>query len=1216
MESIKNWYVIVFTLVWGCCLLCSVAEAVAQQRFWHNLPREVRYLPDGEDFVIQNGNRRFNRALYGTNTAFRVEAGDLPEFALYLPGVGGNLQFGLVDESQSKWVINAQSIEARYRPGTMLYRIRDSLLGDAELHVQVLALADGEGMVLKAHVEGTIPRDLRLVSVFGGANGKTFSRGGDIGADPESGFYLHPAYCEGNTYAIAGQVFELSYVHGRRGQQQLWGMFPDQGMLRLGDANALATPAALLGSSSSDTPVLLSDLKLQSATTYYFLVRTGDGGAQPNTDAEIAFREAENARRTLAGRVKIKTPDPFINTLGGALSTAADAIWEDPTFLHGAVAWRMRLNAWRGAYAGDVLGWSDRARRHFESYANSQVTAPETAPVVMDTALHLARHLEEMGTAMFSSGYISRNPNDNSRPHHYDMNLVFFDQVLNHVNWTGDTAFMRKMWPSIKRHLAWEKRNFDMDGDGLYDAYCAIWASDGLQYSGGGVAHTSAYNYRANRIAADVASWFGEDPTPYRQEAEKIHKAVNERLWIPEKGWYAEYQDLLGNQLLHSWPGLWTIYHTIDSEVPDPMMAYQALRYVDNHIPHIPVRANGLADTSLYTLSTTNWQPYTWSVNNVALAEVLHTTIAYWQGNRPEEAYRLWRSNIIESLYLGASPGGFQQLSFYDARRGQLYRDFGDPIGIAARTVVEGLFGIKPNAINKVLTIQPGFPEQWDSASLELPHISFQYDRNGKHEVFEIQPGFGQQMALCLKVNVRGASLIAAKVNGVEAVWHNLSDAIGRPMIVIEADPSETYRVALEWSSETIVEPELPAVIFPNAAFTLDFPGASVDHIDDPQQVLAHTHMEGNAWSGAIKTTGNKTFFVRLSQGEFSWLKPIDLHVIPEVQLLSDREQDGADLHLTIVNHGAEKRLTVLVNEDKGDYQETITIHAQGKVEHLVHRNGVIWGTNTIRIVDETGAVVAQKHIQHWNAIAAAPASYEAVPMDGIFNDRVDQIFKNQYLSPRPTSPTLQLPWQGIGNWCYPLTEAHIDDSGIRELAGEHNEIKLPGGVPIQTTGAAEGANIAFVSKWDNYPDSLAIPLSGKANHVYLLMAGSTNPMQSQLDNAVISIRYNDGSIDRLALRNPENWWPIEQDFYNDGYAFDTGAPHPYRVHLKTGKITREATQYTEIKGFTQRAIDGGAATVLDLPLNPDKELQSLELQALANDVVIGLMGASLQRIE
>jgi hypothetical protein len=41
-------------------------------------------------------------------------------------------------------------------------------------------------------------------------------------------------------------------------------------------------------------------------------------------------------------------------------------------------------------------------------------------------------------------------------------------------------------------------------------------------------------------------------------------------------------------------------------------------------------------------------------------------------------------------------------------------------------------------------------------------------------------------------------------------------------------------------------------------------------------------------------------------------------------------------------------------------------------------------------------------------------------------------------------------------------------------------------------------------------------------------------------------------------------------------------------------------------------AIPGGAATVLDMPLNKDKILKSLELKTEANDVVIGLMSVTL----
>ncbi len=53
--------------------------------------RDLRYTPQGNDFVIENGTARFTRALYGTNTAFRVETSDRPEFGLFMPNMGGTM---------------------------------------------------------------------------------------------------------------------------------------------------------------------------------------------------------------------------------------------------------------------------------------------------------------------------------------------------------------------------------------------------------------------------------------------------------------------------------------------------------------------------------------------------------------------------------------------------------------------------------------------------------------------------------------------------------------------------------------------------------------------------------------------------------------------------------------------------------------------------------------------------------------------------------------------------------------------------------------------------------------------------------------------------------------------------------------------------------------------------------------------------------------------
>ena len=145
-------------------------------------------------------------------------------------------------------------------------------------------------------------------------------------------------------------------------------------------------------------------------------------------ESELGRNDYQQARqhfRQLADRVQFKTPDPYINTLGGAMVLAADGDWDGQTWLHGCVGWRMPLAGWRAGYLGDVLGWNDRAVSHFDAYAKSQVTdVPATIPhPSQDSAMNLARAEKKWGTQMYSNGYICRNPERNDQMHHYDMNL-------------------------------------------------------------------------------------------------------------------------------------------------------------------------------------------------------------------------------------------------------------------------------------------------------------------------------------------------------------------------------------------------------------------------------------------------------------------------------------------------------------------------------------------------------------------------------------------------------------------------------------------------------------------------------------------------------------------------------------------------------------------------------------------------------------------------
>jgi len=235
----------------------------------------------------------------------------------------------------------------------------------------------------------------------------------------------------------------------------------------------------------------------------------------------------------------------------------------------------------------------------------------------------------------------------------------------------------------------------------------------------------------------------------------------------------------------------------------------------------------------------------------------------------------------------------------------------------------------------------------------------------------------------------------------------------------------------------------------------------------------------------------------------------------------------------------------------------------------------------------------------------------ETVNIDAYFNDSVTGIFKNKYLSPRSPYTTLELPTQGIGEWCHPTMTAEIDDSGLRRMV-RNNLILTKPGVSFRTPGV--GKNIAFTSRWDNFPKNIEIPVSGYSSHAYLLMAGTTNHMQTHFVNGLVVAEYVDGKRDTLELINPENWCPIEQDYFEDGLAFKLKAPRPYRLHLKTGLVSNNLEKELTITGVYGRKIDGGAGILLDMPLDKTKKLRKLHIETVANDVIIGLMSLTLQR--
>ena len=940
--------------------------------------RTQQYWPIDGGFVCENGTNRYTRALYGSHSDWRIETSDRPVFAVVKKNHHRNIRFTLEYHGQTVSLDSTEHCVATYKNGERTYRLSDSRWGKAELLVEVVAMPDREAALWRFHG----PQFMGSASVHGLASAiatPRLHRNGDIGADKPG-------------------CFEAS------------------------------------------GPVLQEMVLKLDADPNYIEVDLDQLMMPDHQEAESQYLTAAQHYRQMAGRLQFETPDPYINALAPALVMAADGDWDGQTWLHGCIGWRMPLAGWRAAYVGDVLGWDDRARSHFDAYAKSQVSnVPPTIPhPTQDPKMNMARAEKRWGTQMYSDGYICRNPERNDQMHHYDMNLNYIDELLWHFQYDADTAYMRRMLPVIVRHLAWEKRNYDPDGDHLYDAYCCIWASDALYYSGGAVTHSSAYNYRGNKLAARIAELIGEDPEPYRKEAEAILKAMNERLWMPHHGVWAEYQDAMGLKRLHESPAVWSVYTPIDCGACSPEQAYQAVKWMNSHIPKIRVE-----DTEYQTIATSNWMPYSWSINNVAAAEVMHTALACFEAGDPW-GFQLMKANIMDQMYYGASPGNFGQISYYDAARGECYRDFGDCIGISSRTLIQGLFGVVPQALDGRCIIRPGFPASWDSVAIKTPYIEYRFTRKDGVERYEITQHFRQPLKMVIRQN-----LGLGKYRDIEGT----------------AEPYQVIEVAMS------------------------------DYTD------------------------------RLSH--------------PVVMKKVNDDLDNPDPQATV-------------------FPQTIDRH---------------------------------------------------------FNASVSDIFKNQYLSPRPQTTTLKIPVQGVGEWCHPQYTPEINDSVFRSLI-DGDKIVIAG-IPFRTP--QQGKNIVYTSLWDNYPDSVVIPMKGRHARAYLLMAGSTNHMQSRIDNGLVIATYTDGSCDTLRLRNPDNWCPIEQDYFVDGKAFYAATPRPLRVCLGKASadghpiVSRDLGAALDIKGVYGREIPGGAAQLLTMPLNPHKKMRSMTLRTLSCDVVIGLMAVTLQ---
>ena len=232
-----------------------------------------------------------------------------------------------------------------------------------------------------------------------------------------------------------------------------------------------------------------------------------------------------------------------------------------------------------------------------------------------------------------------------------------------------------------------------------------------------------------------------------------------------------------------------------------------------------------------------------------------------------------------------------------------------------------------------------------------------------------------------------------------------------------------------------------------------------------------------------------------------------------------------------------------------------------------------------------------------------APAAAAWMPLDisTALNGDLRTIFKQRYTSPRPDRVSMRVAYDGWGAWTFArFWGIATPEIGMEKVLGPEAAAGLIQDGQLVTPQHARfrapdpNSNIAFTSLWDKWPKQVTVPVNHMGEAVWLLVSGSTTPMQGKIANAVVRLKYVDGQQESLDLVPPENFWSlckfgnVDYNYERDGFSLPKEPPPMVQL------------------GTNCRAM------VYGWKLRPGVVLKEITLEALSQDVVIGLMAASV----
>ena len=299
---------------------------------------------------------------------------------------------------------------------------------------------------------------------------------------------------------------------------------------------------------------------------------------------------------------------------------------------------------------------------------------------------------------------------------HYDaadatpLYIILAGRYLHH---TGDTAFIRKEWPAIKKAIDF-CYSTDTDGDHLIEntQQGHGWEEGGDLYG----THTTQYMVscwaEALSQAAYMAKYTGlpDLSVKYASEADVVLGKLNTGFWNPETKFFNHglYKD--GTYLTE--PSVMTAIPVYWGQIKDPLKARSVVDQLasanfttDWGTRIVSEKAKFFAPGGYHTGSV--WPLFTgWA----ALGDYAAGNPAQGYSKMMSNllVYKFWSLGYIEEVLHGT------QFKYFGVCRHQAWSET-----MVLQPAIEGMLGLKPDALARTLELTVNFPFDWDSASAE-----------------------------------------------------------------------------------------------------------------------------------------------------------------------------------------------------------------------------------------------------------------------------------------------------------------------------------------------------------------------------------------------------------------------------------------------------------------------------------------------------------------